>query len=319
MAQVVLSFRLLSNFSNCYSMKEHKITATARRKGIYLLPNLLTTGGLFSGFYAVVASMNGLFETAAVAIFIAMIFDALDGRVARITNTQSEFGAEYDSMADIVSFGIAPALVVYNWALSGSGKFGWLAAFIFVACGALRLARFNTQVGTADKRFFQGLAIPAAAAIVASLVWFANGNGVNGQEYGYIVGSFVTIIGLLMVSNFRYNSFKDVNWRSKVSFVSVLITMLVIVVVAAEPAAVLFAVFTIYAISGPVNTIRSVNKLKLEHVVGDGHDDDADFEESDKADKKTTSDNSATSEEDTIQQADSTETAENAHSTEKKS
>ena len=135
----------------------------SKSRGIYLLPNLLTTAGLFSGFYAVVSSMNGHFVSAAVAIFVAMIFDGLDGRVARITNTQSAFGAEYDSMADMVSFGIAPGLVAYNWSLSGMGKFGWLAAFIFVACAALRLARFNTQVGVADKRYFQGLASPAAA------------------------------------------------------------------------------------------------------------------------------------------------------------
>lgn len=253
-----------------------KFSASARRKGIYLLPNLLTTAGLFSGFYAVIASMNDRFEAAAIAIFIAMIFDGLDGRVARLTNTQSAFGAEYDSMADIVSFGIAPSIVVYNWALSDLGKAGWLAAFVFVAGGALRLARFNTQVGVADKRFFQGLAIPAAAAILASMVWFGVDSDINGNDVSYLVALVTFLLGLLMVSNFRYNSFKDVDWRSKVSFVSVLAIVFVFIVVAAEPAATLFAAFLIYAISGPVNTFRSVPEIKLEHVLGDA-DEDADF------------------------------------------
>lgn len=253
-----------------------KFSASARRKGIYLLPNLLTTAGLFSGFYAVIASMNGRFEAAAIAIFIAMIFDGLDGRVARLTNTQSAFGAEYDSMADIVSFGIAPSIVVYNWALSDLGKAGWLASFVFVVGGALRLARFNTQVGVADKRFFQGLAIPAAAAILASMVWFGVDSGVAGNDVSYLVAAITFLLGLLMVSNFRYNSFKDVDWRSKVSFVSVLAIVLVFIVVAFEPAATLFAAFLIYAISGPVNTFRSVREIKLEHVLGDA-DEDADF------------------------------------------
>ncbi|MEW6982125.1 CDP-diacylglycerol--serine O-phosphatidyltransferase [Colwelliaceae bacterium 6471] len=244
-------------------------------KGIYLLPNLLTTAGLFSGFYAVVSSMNGHFASAAIAIFIAMIFDGLDGRVARMTNTQSEFGAEYDSMADMVSFGIAPGLVAYNWALSGMGKFGWLAAFVYVACAALRLARFNTQVGVADKRFFQGLASPAAAGVIASLVWVGTEYDLNGHDYGFIIGIVTIITGLLMVSNFRYNSFKDVDWKGRVNFIVVLLIVLVFVVVASSPAELLMAIFVLYACSGPVTTIRSVKRLKLEHVVGD--DQDADF------------------------------------------
>ncbi|MCW8093033.1 CDP-diacylglycerol--serine O-phosphatidyltransferase [Alteromonas sp. ASW11-130] len=249
-----------------------------KRKGIYLLPNLLTTAGLFSGFFAVVSSMNGRFEAAAVAIFVAMIFDGLDGRVARITNTQSDFGAEYDSMADMVSFGVAPALVAYNWGLSGLGKFGWLAAFIYVAGAALRLARFNTQVGIADKRFFQGLASPAAAALVAGLVWVGVEYGVNGDDYGLVVAVVTGIAGLLMVSNFKYNSFKEVNWHGKVPFVAILIVMLVFVVVATEPALVLFIVFALYALAGPINTFRTVEKVTLEDVVGD-HEEDADFKE----------------------------------------
>lgn len=244
-------------------------------RGIYLLPNLLTTAGLFSGFYAVVSSMNGHFISAAVAIFIAMIFDGLDGRVARMTNTQSEFGAEYDSMADMVSFGIAPGLVAYNWALSSFGKFGWLAAFVYVACAALRLARFNTQVGVADKRYFQGLASPAAAGVVASIIWVGSEYKINGQDYGFIVGIITIIVGLLMVSNFRYNSFKEVDWKGKVNFIFVLLIVLAFVVIASSPENILLIIFGLYACSGPFTTIRSVKKLKLEHVVGD--DQDADF------------------------------------------
>jgi len=249
---------------------------TTPNRGIYLLPNLLTTAGLFSGFYAVVSSMNGHFVSAAIAIFIAMIFDGLDGRVARITNTQSEFGAEYDSMADMVSFGIAPGLVAYNWALSGMGKFGWLAAFVFVAAAALRLARFNTQVGVADKRYFQGLASPAAAGVIASIVWVGSEYQITGHDYGLIMGIITIISGLLMVSNFRYNSFKEVDWKGKVNFLVVLFIVLIFVVVASSPAELLMAIFVLYALSGPVTTVRSVKRLRLEHVVGDDHDADFD-------------------------------------------
>ncbi|EKE80529.1 CDP-diacylglycerol--serine O-phosphatidyltransferase [Idiomarina xiamenensis] len=257
--------------------------ANAKRRGIYLLPNLLTTAGLFSGFYAIVASMNDRYAEAAVAIFIAMIFDGLDGRVARITNTESDFGAEYDSMADIVSFGMAPALVVYNWGLSGLGNLGWLASFIFVAGGALRLARFNTNLGVADKRFFQGLAIPSAAAIVGGMVWVGSKYGVTpvaDGEAGFVsyMAALITICaGLLMVSNFRYHSFKDIDWRGKVSFLVILAIVLAFVVVATEPSLVLFSIFFLYALSGPILTIKSVNKLELKHVLGDTDDDDADF------------------------------------------
>lgn len=250
-----------------------------KRKGIYLLPNLLTTAGIFSGFYAIVASMNHDFEAAAVAIFIAMVFDGLDGRVARITNTQSAFGAEYDSMADMVSFGIAPALVAYNWALTGIGKLGWLAAFVYVAGAALRLARFNTQVEFADKRFFQGLASPAAAALVAGMVWVGFEYDVAGKDISYGAALLTCFAGLLMVSNFKYNSFKEVNWHGKVPFVAILLVMLIFVVVATEPALVLFVVFLLYSLAGPINTFRSVDKVTLEDVVGDTDTGDADFEQ----------------------------------------
>ena len=256
---------------------------STKKKGIYLLPNLLTTAGLFSGFYAVVASMNGHFGQAAVAIFIAMIFDGLDGRVARMTNTQSEFGAEYDSMADMVSFGMAPALVAYNWALSGLNKLGWLAAFVYVAGAALRLSRFNTTVATADKRFFQGLPSPAAAALVAGMIWV-------GQEYNVkevlslrVIEIFACVItaltGSLMVSNFKYNSFKEVDWHGKVPFVGILLVCVVFVIVATEPSLVLFSVFALYGIAGPVNTFRHVEKIKLEHFVGDPEESDTERKE----------------------------------------
>jgi CDP-diacylglycerol--serine O-phosphatidyltransferase len=269
-------------------------TDSNKRRGIYLLPNLFTTAGLFSGFYAIVASMNERYIEAAVAIFIAMVFDGVDGRVARMTNTESDFGAEYDSMADIVSFGMAPALVMYNYALADLGKLGWLAAFIFVAGGALRLARFNTNLGSADKRYFQGLAIPSAAAVVAGLVWVGTEYGIDGADIGSFAALVTIAAGLLMVTNFRYHSFKDVDWKGRVSFVVILVIVLAFVIVATQPSLVLFAIFFLYALSGPVLTIKNVKRLKLEHVVGDNDADDADFdakaekqEENQKSDEKS--------------------------------
>ncbi|MGI2174716.1 CDP-diacylglycerol--serine O-phosphatidyltransferase [Shewanella ulleungensis] len=242
---------------------------TAKNKGIYLLPNLFTTAGLFSGFYAVIASMNGHFELAAIAIFIAMICDGLDGRVARLTNTQSDFGAEYDSMADMVSFGMAPAILVYNWALQDLGKIGWLAAFIYCACAALRLARFNTQVGVADKRFFQGLASPAAAALIAGSIWSGSKYEIDPTDISYIAAFITSLAGLLMVSNFRYHSFKEVDWRGKVNFIVMLLLVGIFVVISVEPAIILCLSFYVYALSGPFITIKTIKKLKVEHVLGD--------------------------------------------------
>ncbi|MCS6230470.1 CDP-diacylglycerol--serine O-phosphatidyltransferase [Shewanella baltica] len=242
---------------------------TVKNKGIYLLPNLFTTAGLFSGFYAVIASMNANFEAAAIAIFIAMICDGLDGRVARLTNTQSDFGAEYDSMADMVSFGMAPALLAYNWALADLGKIGWLAAFIYCAGAALRLARFNTQVGVADKRYFQGLASPAAAAVIAGSIWLGNQYSLDGRNISWIAALVTAATGLLMVSNFRYHSFKEIDWRGKVNFIVILLVVGVFVVVSVQPALILCVGFYLYAISGPIITIRTVRKLKVAHVVGD--------------------------------------------------
>jgi CDP-diacylglycerol--serine O-phosphatidyltransferase len=235
-----------------------------RHRGIYLLPNLFTTGCLFAGFYAIVAAMGGRFESAAVAIFIAMILDGLDGRVARMTNTQTAFGAEFDSLADMVSFGLAPALVVYVWALSDLGKLGWLGAFIYAAGTALRLARFNTQVGRADKRYFQGLASPAAAAVVAGMVWV----GQDYQAEGLVVSIFAAVVtvcvGMLMVSNVRYRSFKDLDLKGKVPFVAIIAVMLVFVLISLDPPQVLFAGFSVYALSGLVGTLLSLRRRRAE-------------------------------------------------------
>ncbi|MCW8825328.1 MAG: CDP-diacylglycerol--serine O-phosphatidyltransferase [Gammaproteobacteria bacterium] len=228
---------------------------TKRRRGIYLLPNLFTTAALFAGFYAIVAAMDSNFEKAAIAIFIAMVLDGLDGRVARMTNTQSEFGAEYDSLSDMVSFGLAPALVMYEWVLQGMGKIGWLAAFIYVAAAALRLARFNTQVAVADKGYFQGLASPAAAAIVAGAVWVGEGYQLHDFVRSWGAVALTIIAGVLMVSNIRYYSFKTFDLKGRVPFVAMLIVVLIFVLISIDPPQVLWSVFLLYAISGPVLTI----------------------------------------------------------------
>ncbi len=241
-----------------------EVVEKKRPRGIYLLPNLFTTGCLFAGFYAIVASMNGRFEAAAIAIFIAMIMDGLDGRVARMTNTQSAFGAEYDSLADMVSFGLAPSLVIFQWALSDLGKLGWLAAFIYTAGTALRLARFDTQVGIADKRYFQGLASPAAAAVLAGLIWLGQDYQLEGRSIAIIALLITVAMGVLMVSNVRYRSFKDLDLKGKVPFVTVLVVVLVFVLISIDPPQVLFTVFFLYAVSGPVGTLISLRKRRAE-------------------------------------------------------
>ncbi|MEY3786502.1 MAG: hypothetical protein RLZ75_707, partial [Pseudomonadota bacterium] len=229
--------------------------STIRRRGIYLLPNLFTTGALFAGFYAITSAMGGQFVTATVAIFAAMILDGLDGRVARLTNTQSEFGAQYDSLSDMVSFGAAPALVMYLWAFSSLGKLGLCAAFIHMAGGALRLARFNTQLTSADKRYFQGLPSPAAAAILAGFIWFSIEHDYPVEIVKYIAIALTITTGLLMVSNFRYSSFKEIDLKGKVPFFVAIAVMLAIAFVMAQPQTMLFLLFLGYAISGPVVTL----------------------------------------------------------------
>ena len=239
-------------------------------RGIFLLPNLFTTGALFSGFYAIIAAMSDHFEIAAAAIFIAFLLDGLDGRVARLTNTQSAFGAEYDSLSDMVSFGVAPALVVYMWSLvylrdvsNFMGKLGWLAAFIYATATALRLARFNTQVGTTDKRYFQGLASPAAAAVVMGAVWFCEIYDIAGIDVTYAALVLTRVAGLLMVSNFSYYSFKDLDLREKVPFVTLLAAVLIFVFLSLKPATVLFSFFFLYMASGPVVSLFRWNRKRV--------------------------------------------------------
>ncbi len=229
-----------------------------RARGIYLLPNLFTTAALFAGFYAVLAAMNGLFEKAAVAIFIAMIMDGLDGRIARLTHTQTAFGAEYDSLSDMVAFGLAPALVAYVWALHDLGKPGWLAAVIYTAGAALRLARFNSRLEVADSHYFQGLPSPSAAAIVAASVWLGVDLGVNGKDLGVLMGLLTGGVGLLMVSNVRYNSFKHIDLKGKVPFMVVVGIALAFAVILVQPPLVLFAIFALYALSGLVGGARDL-------------------------------------------------------------
>lgn len=230
----------------------HRKPLSLRKRGIYLLPNLFTTGALFAGFYAIVQAMNGKFEFAAVAIFIAMVLDGLDGRVARLTHTQSEFGAEYDSLSDMVSFGVAPSLVVYEWALKGMGKWGWFAAFIYCAATALRLARFNTNIEVVDKRYFQGLPSPAAAALIAGFVWLMWDYDITGESVRGYAAALAIFSGLSMVSNLPFYSFKDFNMRKSVPFLVIFLAALFFIFIFSYPPGVLFGLFMCYALSGYV-------------------------------------------------------------------
>lgn len=232
-----------------------------RRRGIYLLPNLFTTSGLFAGFYAIIAAIDGRFEAAAIAIFVAMIMDGVDGRIARMTNTQSDFGVQYDSLSDLISFGLAPALLIHQWSLFNLGKFGWSAAFIYTAAAALRLARFNTQVGTEDKRYFQGLASPAAAALIAGMVWLGDSYGLSDNKLAVIFTLPVTVLaGVLMVSNIRYHSFKKIDLKGRVPFVAILVVVLVFFLFSSNPPLVISSVALVYASSGPVITLITLRK-----------------------------------------------------------
>ena len=228
-----------------------EVAPRTRRRGIYLLPNLLTTGAMFGGFYAILSAMNGHFEQAAVAIFVAMFFDGLDGQVARLTNTQSDFGVQYDSLSDMVSFGIAPAVLSFSWMLHTLGKVGWAAAFVYASCAALRLARFNVQVAMVDKRFFIGLASPTAAALVAGLVW--NSHDASPDKLTAAVAALVTALaGILMVSNFRYKSLKGIDLKGRVPFVWVLAIVLLLVIISIDPAAMLLLFALTYTLSAPL-------------------------------------------------------------------
>jgi CDP-diacylglycerol---serine O-phosphatidyltransferase len=221
-----------------------------RRRGIYLLPNLFTTAALFAGFFAIVQAMNGKYTLAAISIFIAMVLDGLDGRVARLTRTQSAFGAEYDSLSDMVSFGAAPALIVYEWALRDLGRWGWIASFLYCACAALRLARFNTQLDVADKRYFTGLPSPAAAALLAGFVWIMDDYEIIGRNIDWLVLSVTIFAAVSMVSNVKFYSFKDLNLRRSVPFWAVLLIVMFFVVITIDQVRILFGIFLAYSLSG---------------------------------------------------------------------
>ncbi|MET0267445.1 MAG: CDP-diacylglycerol--serine O-phosphatidyltransferase [Duganella sp.] len=221
-----------------------------RPRGIYLLPNAFTTAALFCGFYAIVMAMNQKFDYSAWAIFIAMVLDGLDGRVARLTNTQSEFGAQYDSLADMVSFGAAPALVIYEWSLRGLGKLGWIAAFVYCAGAALRLARFNTNIEVVDKRFFQGLPSPSAAALVAGFVLLMVDQEMSGLDLRWVSWCIALFAGLTMVTNVPFYSFKDVNFRKSVPFIAVFLIALFFALISIDPPKVMFPLFVAYGLSG---------------------------------------------------------------------
>ena len=235
-----------------------------RRKGIFLLPNLLTTGALFAGFFAVISGMNNDFNNACLAILGAMFLDGLDGRVARLTNTQSAFGAEYDSLSDLLAFGVAPALICFSWALADLGTLGWTAAFFYVACAALRLARFNVQLGTVNKRFFVGLASPSAAGLVVFMVWVCDAYEIEASLPVAIAAALVTMTaGLLMVLNVRYYSFKDMDFKNRVPFFVILMVILLFVIFSWDPPLVLFVIAIIYASSGPAFTAYQYLKNRM--------------------------------------------------------
>lgn len=246
--------------NNQNEIKDQKENALSR--GIYVLPNLLTVSSLFAGFYAIVAALKGFYTYAAISIFVAMVMDGLDGRVARMTNTMTKFGAELDSLTDMVSFGVAPAIVLYSWSLESLGKVGWLAAFIYVVAVALRLARFNTQIGKADKKYFQGISSTAGAGFMASIVWIGQDLDISPHALSILLAFITVITGALMVSNIRYSSFKDVDLKKHVSFVVMLIVVLAVVLISIEPAIVLFALFSLYLLSGPVGTVWGLHKRK---------------------------------------------------------
>jgi CDP-diacylglycerol--serine O-phosphatidyltransferase len=258
-------------------MSDSTPVRTPRHRGIYLLPNLFTTGAMFAGFYAIVTSIGGNYSEAAIAVFIAALLDAMDGRVARATGTQSEFGVQYDSLSDLISFGLAPSLVMYTWSLASLkdfgptwGKIGWAAAFIYAACAALRLARFNTQVKVIDKRYFQGLASPAAAAVCMAFVWSMDKFGIAGSDVSSVTLPMAVIVGLLMVSRFRYFSFKSLptGEGGRVPFLWMIAGVLVLIPFFVDPPRVLFVVFLLYALSGPVFTLWGVATRRRRRNVG---------------------------------------------------
>ena len=243
------------------SHTDQGVVLRKRRKGIYILPNLFTLAALFGGFYSVVMAINGRFDQAAIGVFCAMVLDSLDGRIARMTNTQSAFGEQMDSLSDMVSFGAAPALIAYVWALHGLGRWGWIASFVYCACAALRLARFNVNTAVVDKRYFQGLPSPAAAALVAGFIWLMTELGVaRGQDHMF---AFTLYAGLTMVTNVPFYSFKDVQMKKSVPFIVIVLIALGIAIINIHPPIVLFSVFVLYGLSGYV--VYAVRKSRGQH------------------------------------------------------
>jgi len=252
------------------------------RRGIYLLPNAFTTAALFCGFYAIVMGMDGYFEKATYAIFIAMVLDSLDGRVARLTNTQSEFGAQYDSLSDMVSFGAAPALVAYEWGLRGLGQWGWLAAFVYCACAALRLARFNTNIAVVDKRYFQGIPSPAAAGLVAGFIWAMTDFKLDPSTFRWVIWTITLLAGFTMVSNIPFYSFKEINLKKSVPFAVPLVLVLAYVLIVSFPSIVLFSVFVLYCLSGYGIFLwrwRKGSPVSIVQTKVEAHDHDHDHDE----------------------------------------
>ena len=231
--------------------KNQRIKTDSMKKGIYILPNLFTTASLFFGFYSIIASIGGHFTPAAVAIILSIILDGLDGKIARVTNTSSRFGAEYDSLSDLIAFGVAPAVLAYSWALMSYGRYGWLAAFLFVVCGALRLARFNVQIDVIDSSVFNGLAIPAAAGVVATSVLLFYYLGGEGSFHHSIILIGMIALSILMISNVKYYSFKDLNFFSRKPFMTFVMIVFMLIVIVLEPQIMLFAISVSYAVSGP--------------------------------------------------------------------
>lgn len=247
--------------------------AESMRKGIYILPNLFTTGSLFAGFYSMVATMNGDFRTAAIWVLVSSIFDGLDGKVARLTGTSSQFGVEYDSLADLVAFGVTPGLLMYSWALKPFGRLGWLAAFLFVVCGALRLARFNVQVTTVESKRFVGLPIPAAASMVSATVLLFYHFGWPSSYKKLAILTLIYCLAFLMVSNFKYYSFKDPGFIKRQPFVFLVLSVLLLIIIAAEPYAMLFLLFVCYVASGPIAFVMTwPRRRRLEKAVHKGHE-----------------------------------------------
>jgi CDP-diacylglycerol--serine O-phosphatidyltransferase len=253
-----MSLKLHKNSDNEPNGQEHN-----QHRGIYLIPNLLTTSALFAGFFSIIASMNGEFSRACIAIFVAQLLDGADGRVARMTHTQSEFGAQYDSMSDIIAFGLAPALLAFNWALYDLGQAGWVAAFIFVASAALRLARFNVQIGKVDKKYFVGLASPAGAAVIWGTIWSLEEFGITGSQVEWLMVILVPLVGIMMVSPVRYFSFKDISAQRRVPFFALLAIVLVFSLIALDPPRVLLGFAALYALHGPVlEILRLIRRQK---------------------------------------------------------